>query len=240
MWKVQHLGGQREINELHLPLGQPVRLTLTSEDVIHDFFVPAFRAKVDVIPGRYTHIWFQPTQKGEFHLFCSQYCGTSHSLMVGTVVVQEPAEYQEWLNRHAEGSMALEGRKLFLKYRCASCHSADARARAPVLESLYMQQVPLNDGRTVIADETYLRESILQPDAKIVAGYQAIMPTFQGQLSEEEITRLIAFLKALGPGQTHAPGRVPRAPPSSASPGIPDRLPVDAAGATILPGAVPR
>jgi cytochrome c oxidase subunit II len=211
MWKLQHSGGQREINELHVPLGQPLKLSLISEDVIHDFFVPAFRAKVDVVPGNYSHLWFQPTKKGQYHLFCSQYCGTNHSGMIGTVYVQEPAEYQAWLNQRAEGSLALEGRKIFLKFRCTSCHSADAQARAPVLESLYLQRVPLRDGSTVVADETYLRESVLKPDAKIVAGYEAIMPTFQGQINEEEMIRLVAFLKALRPGET--PRRVDSAPP---------------------------
>jgi cytochrome c oxidase subunit 2 len=211
MWKVQHPGGQREINELHIPIGQPVKLILTSEDVIHDFFVPAFRAKVDVLPGRYSHTWFQATKTGPYHLFCSQYCGTNHSGMIGWVIVQEPAEYQAWLDRHAEGSLALEGRKLFLKYQCVSCHSADARASAPVLEGLYRQPVRLQDGRTVIADETYLRESILKPDAKIVAGFEAIMPTFQGQIDEDEMIKLIAFLKSLQPGQT--PPRIDDAEP---------------------------
>jgi cytochrome c oxidase subunit 2 len=223
MWKIQHPGGQREINELHIPLGQPVMLTLTSEDVIHDFFVPAFRTKVDVLPGRYVHTWFQATKTGQYHLFCSQYCGTNHSGMIGWVVVQEPAEYQAWLDHHAEGSLALEGRKLFLKYQCVSCHSADARARAPVLEGLFRQQVHLEDGRTVIADENYLRESILKPDAKIVAGYQPIMPTFQGQIDEEEMIRLIAFLKTLQPGQT--PPRIEDAEPPAAKPNILD-LPI--------------
>jgi cytochrome c oxidase subunit II len=216
MWKIQHLGGQREINELHIPLGVPIRLTLTSEDVIHDFFVPAFRTKVDVLPGRYVHTWFQATKTGRFHLYCSQYCGTNHSGMIGTVVVSDPADYQAWLKDRAEGSLALEGRKLFLYYRCVTCHSADAQARAPVLENLYGRQVPLNDGRTVAADDTYIRESILNPDAKIVAGYQPIMPTFQGQISEDDLIKLIEFIKALGPGET--PPRIESAPPPVAQP----------------------
>jgi cytochrome c oxidase subunit 2 len=223
MWKVQHPGGQREINELHVPVGTPVKLTLTSEDVIHDFFVPAFRVKVDVLPGRYVHTWFRPTKPGRYHLFCSQYCGTNHSGMVGTVIVQRPSDYREWLDSHAEGSLALEGRKLFLHYQCASCHSADARARAPVLEELFGQQVRLRDGRTVLADETYLRESILQPDAKIVAGFEPIMPTYQGQIDEEDIIKLIAFIKGLGPGQT--PRRVDSADPPANKPNLLD-LPV--------------
>jgi cytochrome c oxidase subunit 2 len=146
--------------------------------------------------------------------------------MVGWVVVQEPAEYQAWLSAHAEGSLALEGRKLFLKYQCVSCHSADAKARAPVLEGLYRQRVSLRDGRQVVADETYLRESIIKPDAKVVAGFEAIMPTFEGQISEDEMIRLIAFLKELGPGQT--PRRIDRAQPPSANPtllDLPVRLP---------------
>ncbi|HEV2970473.1 MAG TPA: cytochrome c oxidase subunit II [Pirellulales bacterium] len=216
MWKIQHLGGQREINELHVPLGVPIKLTLTSEDVIHDFFVPAFRTKVDVLPGRYVHTWFQATKTGRFHLYCSQYCGTNHSGMIGTVVVADPAEYQAWLKDRAEGSLALEGRKLFLYYRCVTCHSADAQARAPVLENLYGRQVPLNDGRTVTADDTYLRESILSPDAKIVAGYQPIMPTFQGQISEDDLIKLIEFIKALGLGET--PPRIDSAMPPVAQP----------------------
>jgi cytochrome c oxidase subunit II len=216
MWKIQHPEGQREINELHIPIGRPVKLILTSQDVIHDFFVPAFRTKVDVLPGRYVRTWFTATKTGQFRFFCAQYCGTNHSGMIGWVIVQEPAEYQAWLYQRAEGSLALEGRKLFLKYQCVSCHSADAGARAPVLEGLFGQSVPLRDGRTVIADETYLRESILEPDAKIVAGYEPIMPSYQGQLDEEEILKLVAFIKSLERGET--PPRIDSAVPPNARP----------------------
>jgi cytochrome c oxidase subunit 2 len=224
MWKFQHQTGQREINEIHIPVGRPVKLTLTSEDVIHDLFVPAFRTKIDVLPGRYVHTWFQATKPGRYHLFCSQYCGTNHSGMVGWVTVQEPAEFSDWLNSHAEGSLALQGRKLFLKLQCVTCHSANAKARAPVLEGLYGQTVPLQDGRKVIADEAYLRESILNPRAKIVAGWEPIMPTFDGQLAdpsedltqEEALIRLLAFLKALKPGQT--PVRTEDFPPPAVNP----------------------
>ncbi len=224
MWKFQHETGQREINELHLPLGRPVKLTLTSEDVIHDLFVPAFRTKVDVLPGRYVHTWYTPTKPGRYHLFCSQYCGTNHSGMVGWVTVQEPAEFSDWLTSHAEGSLALQGRKLFLKLQCVTCHSANAKARAPVLEGLYGQIVPLQDGRTVVADEAYLRESILNPRAKIVAGWEPIMPTFEGQLAdpsvdltqEEALIQLLAFLKSLKPGQT--PVRTEDFPPPAVDP----------------------
>ena len=141
MWKAQHPEGQREINELHVPVGKAVKLTLTSEDVIHDFGVPAFRLKIDVLPGRYVHTWFRATKTGTYHLFCDQYCGTNHAGMVGSIVVMETAEYERWLNGHAEGSMALEGRKLFLKLQCVSCHTGDSRARAPVLEDLFGREV---------------------------------------------------------------------------------------------------
>src|SRR6266852_7637739 len=195
MWKFQHPEGQREINELHVPTGRPFKLLLTSEDVIHSFFVPDFRVHMDVLPARYTSVWFQATRPGTYHLFCSQYCGTNHSGMIGRVVVMEPAEYQDWLHLHAEGSLALEGRKVFLKYRCLSCHSADQNARAPVLEELYGKVVAYRlpgetsrtqNWRTVIADEGYIRESIYYPGAKIVAAYDDLMPNYRGQVSEEE------------------------------------------------------
>ncbi|HZZ71969.1 MAG TPA: cytochrome c oxidase subunit II [Pirellulales bacterium] len=216
MWKLQHQQGQREINELHLPVGQPVRLTLTSEDVIHSFFVPDFRAKIDVLPGRYVHLWFEPTKIGRYDLFCSQYCGTNHSGMIGTVVVTSRADYEHWLDAHAEGSLALEGRKIFLKYRCVSCHSADAHARAPVLENLYLQCVALRNGGFALADDNYLRNSVMKPDAQVVLGYEPIMPTFQGQISEEEMVALLAFLKSLKAGET--PSRVESFPPPVAPP----------------------
>jgi cytochrome c oxidase subunit II len=218
MWKFQHPEGQREINELHVPVGRPIKIMLTSEDVIHSFFVPDFRVHMDVLPGRYTTVWFEATQPGSYRLFCSQYCGTNHAGMGGKVVVMEPKEYQEWLDLHAEGSLALQGRKTFLKYRCASCHSADEDARAPVLEELYGRRVHLRDGRTVLADEGYLRESILQPSVKVVAGWEPIMPTFHGQVTEEEIYELIAFLRGLRRGET--PRRVEDFPPPNATPAI--------------------
>ena len=211
MWKFQHPEGQREINALHVPVGHAVRMLLTSEDVIHSFFVPAFRIHMDVLPERFTSVWFQPTEPGTYHLFCSQYCGTEHAQMAGTVVAMEPADYQHWLQSTAEGSLALQGRKIFLKYRCISCHSADADARAPVLEGLFGQQVALRDGRTVVADEDYIRESILHPAAKIVAGYDPIMPTFEGIVSTEELVQLIGYIRSLEPGQT--PRRVESFPP---------------------------
>ncbi|MHB1033087.1 MAG: cytochrome c oxidase subunit II [Pirellulales bacterium] len=218
MWKFQHPEGQREIDALHVPLGQPVRLLMTSEDVIHSLFIPDFRIHMDLLPERYTSVWFQASRVGMYRLFCSQYCGTSHAGMSGVVVVMEPADYEKWLRQSAEGSMALEGRKTFLKYRCASCHSADADARAPVLEELFDTTVVLADGSAVKADENYLRESIIYPSAKIVAGYENIMPTFKGQVDEEDIFELIAFIKALKRGQT--PERVETFPPPATTPTI--------------------
>jgi cytochrome c oxidase subunit 2 len=218
MWKFQHPEGQREINALHVPAGKPIKILLTSEDVIHSFFVPAFRVHMDVLPDRYSSAWFEASRPGSYHLFCSQYCGTSHASMIGTVVVLPAADYQVWLEEHAEGSLALEGRKTFLKYRCLSCHSADENARAPVLEGLYERTVPLRDGGAVLADEAYFRESIVHPAAKVVAGYQAIMPTFQGQISEQEIVSLIAYFKSLQPGET--PQRVEAYPPPADTPPI--------------------
>jgi len=202
MWKLQHPDGQREINELHVPVGQPVKLIITSEDVIHSFFIPDFRIKQDAVPGRYTFAWFEAIKPGRFRIYCAEYCGTDHSHMIGWVVAQDPADYQEWLSSRADRSLATRGRQRFLQFQCVTCHSADSQARAPNLEGLYNRPVPLQDGRTVIADENYLRESILNPRAKVVAGYVPIMPTFQGQMQEEELLELLAFIKALRPGET--------------------------------------
>jgi cytochrome c oxidase subunit 2 len=218
MWKVQHPGGQSEINELHIPAGQPVKLVMTSEDVIHSFYVPAFRTKQDVVPGRYTRTWFQATKTGDYHLFCAEYCGTEHSRMGGWVHVMEPADYQKWLAERPFRSMAVEGRNLFYQWQCVSCHS-DTDNKAPVLGGLYGRTVQLRDHAPVVADEDYIRESILKPDAKVVLGYEPIMPPFllkkspddkEGMLSEEDVMKLIAFIKSLGRGET--PPRVEEAP----------------------------
>jgi cytochrome c oxidase subunit II len=211
MWKAQHVGGQREINQLHVPVGRPVKLTMISQDVIHSFFVPAFRIHQDVLPNRYTTAWFEASKPGKYHLFCSQYCGTDHAKMIGEVIVMSKEEFAQWLTQGPDGSPAAEGRKLFMKLQCVTCHSADSKARAPVLEGLFGSEVPLRDGRRVRADDAYLRESILVPDAKIVAGFQPIMPTYKGQVDEEEMLQLLAFIKGLGPGQT--PKRTENAEP---------------------------
>jgi cytochrome c oxidase subunit 2 len=220
MWKFQHPEGEREINELHVPTGKPIKVVLTSEDVIHSFFVPDFRVHMDVLPDRYTEVWFEPTAPGDYHLFCSQYCGTNHAGMIGWVHVMKPGDYQDWLNHHAEGSLALEGRKVFLKYRCVSCHGGEAsqHARAPTLEDLYRSRVRLSDGGSVIADDGYIREHILYPGRKVVLGWQNIMPSFKGQVSEEEIVELIAYIKSLRGGQT--PQRVEDFPPPADTPPI--------------------
>jgi cytochrome c oxidase subunit 2 len=199
MWKAQQPNGLKEINELHVPVGKDVRLILASEDVIHDFYVPAFRVKMDVVPGHYNTMWFRPTKAGRYHFFCSQYCGTNHAIMGGWVTVMEPSEYAAWLSgtSGSGGNPVVAGEKLFTEKACATCHVGAGVGRAPSLNGVYGAKVLLADGSTVIADEAYIRESILQPNAKIVAGYQPVMPTFQGQVTEEQILALTAYIKSL-------------------------------------------
>jgi cytochrome c oxidase subunit 2 len=201
MWKVQYPGGQREINELHVPTGRPVKLTLASEDVIHSFFIPAFRLKHDVVPGSYQTYWFEATTPGRYHIFCAEYCGTGHSDMGGWVTVMEPKDYEDWLSGGAGGgSMVEQGQKLFEQYGCVTCHLLDTQGRCPILRNVFGKPVELEDGRTVIADEAYVRESILNPNAKIVKGFKRdIMPVFQGQISEEGLLQLIVYIKSLSP-----------------------------------------
>jgi cytochrome c oxidase subunit 2 len=209
MWKVQHMTGQREINELHVPVGVPVRLVLTSEDVIHSFFVPAFRMKKDAVPGRYATEWFKATKPGRYHLFCAEYCGAKHSAMIGWIVAMEPKDYQAWLSGAGGGvSLAASGQKLFQELACVTCHRADTGGRGPNLDGLFGKEVRLGNGGTVKADEAYIRESIVNPSAKVVAGYQPIMPTFQGLVEEEGLMQLIAYIQSLpGPAVKAAPGR---------------------------------
>jgi cytochrome c oxidase subunit 2 len=209
MWKLEHLEGQREINELHIPVGRAVRLTMTSEDVIHSFFVPAFRTKQDAVPGRYTTTWFKPTKAGKYHLFCAEYCGTNHSRMGGWVYVMEPRDYEAWLSGGTSGgSLAENGQKLFEELACGNCHKPDGSGRCPSLTGLFGKTVQLVGGATVQADEAYIRESILQPQAKIVAGYGPIMPTFQGLVTEEGVMQLIEYIKSLGPQPGAQTGRM--------------------------------
>jgi cytochrome c oxidase subunit 2 len=206
MWKLQHTEGQRELNELHVPVGKNIKLIMTSQDVIHSFYVPAFRLKQDVIPGRYTTMWFKATKPGTYHLFCAQYCGTQHSGMIGEVVVMEPAEYQTWLSGGvASGTLAQNGQALFTQLGCSTCHRFDVQGRGPNLTGVYGKPVLLDDGRTVIADENYVRESILVPGAKIVSGFKPVMPSFQGQVSEEQLTSLVEYVKSLSLSSSQAP-----------------------------------
>jgi len=200
MWKLEHPTGKREINELHVPLGQPVKLTMTSEDVIHSFYIPAFRVKNDVVPGKYTQLWFTPTQLGSYNIFCTEYCGTEHSKMTGFVHVMSPADYQLWLRGVSKGPQLPPeeaGAKLFVAKGCQVCHSGLPGALGPKLNGLYGGKTKLMDGSEVEANEEYIRESILNSMAKIKAGFAPVMPLFKGQITEEETMQLIAYIKSL-------------------------------------------
>jgi cytochrome c oxidase subunit 2 len=198
MWKIQHPEGQREINTLHVPVGRPVKLTMTSEDVIHSFYIPAFRVKMDVLPGRYTELWFKPTKTGVYHLFCAEYCGTKHSGMIGKVVVMEPADFEVWLSGAPPGETPEQaGARLFTQFNCHTCHERGPTSRGPSLHEILGKTVKLRTGESAAVDETYLRESILLPNAKVVAGFEPVMPVYQGQLSEEQVIQLIAYIKSL-------------------------------------------
>jgi cytochrome c oxidase subunit II len=199
MWKIQHPQGNREINTLHVPVGKPVKLIMTSQDVIHSFYIPAFRIKQDVLPGRYTTQWFQATTPGEYHLFCAEYCGTSHSGMIGKVVVMEPAEYEQWLAGAVSGiAMGSTGQQLFQQYGCQTCHKSESGQRGPALDGLFGSKVTLASGQSVVADQEYIRESILNPSAKIVSGFSALMPTYRTQLTSEQVNQLVEYVKSLG------------------------------------------
>ena len=198
MWTLQHAGGPREIDELHIPAGRPVKLVMTSQDVIHDFSLPVLRIKQDVLPGRYTSLWFTATKPGDYHIFCSQYCGTDHSRMIGRVVVLAPAEFERWLEgAAAPQTMAAQGAARFREYGCSGCHGPSASVHAPKLEGLFGRPVQLADGSTVVADERYIRDSVLLPDKEIVAGYAPIMPSFRGQIGEDELQQLIEYIKSM-------------------------------------------
>jgi cytochrome c oxidase subunit 2 len=218
MWKIQHLTGQREISELHVPVGVPIKLNLTSEDVIHSFYVPAFRIKKDAVPGRYNVAWFQATKPGRYHLFCAEYCGTKHSAMTGWVEVMEPARFQAWLAGGAAGtSLAAAGEKLFADLACVTCHRPDSEGRGPVLEGLFGKPVRLQSGESVTADEAYIRESIVTPSARLVAGFQPVMPTYQGLVSEEGLMQLIAYIRTLKAPSDRDTGAAAGPPPREGS-----------------------
>jgi cytochrome c oxidase subunit 2 len=221
MWKFQHVTGQREINELHIPTGQPIKILIGSEDVLHSVYIPAFRTKMDAIPGRTTTMWFTPTRPGRYHLFCAEYCGTRHSGMIGSIVVMDPREFEVWLaGGPAATNMAAAGAQLFSDLACVTCHRDDGQGRGPALQGVFGSPVLLQTGQTVTADDAYVRESILNPQAKIVQGYPPLMPTFQGMVSEEQLNQLIAYVKSLAaarpPGQ---PSGAPQGQPSAPAPG---------------------
>ena len=203
MWKIEHGGGQREINTLHVPIGRPIELLMTSEDVIHDFSIPAFRIKHDVLPGRYESLWFQASAPGRYHLFCTQLCGVDHSSMGGQVVAMTPGDYAQWLSdNRAADDLATQGRALFVRYGCSGCHNAEGRGgggtvRAPSLNGVYGHPVPLMDGRVVTADDQYIRDSILMPSRDVAAGYENRMPSFAGVIPEADLLRLVAYIKSL-------------------------------------------
>jgi cytochrome c oxidase subunit 2 len=227
MWRAQHPDGQREINELHVPLGRRIKLTMTSEDVIHAYFIPAFRTKTDVVPGRYTNSWFTPTKVGTYHLFCAEYCGTQHSGMIGKVVVMDYPDYQNWLRGVPKDKTPAEaGAQLFTSNACNNCHLDNNTGRGPSLQNLYGSEVKLADGSTVKVDEAYLRESILNPGAKVVAGYTNDMPTFQGLLTEEQVAMIIQYIKSVGPRQGAASAATPV--PAAQPGGAPAAQPVSA------------
>ena len=199
MWKIQHPEGKREINELHVPLGQPVQLTMASEDVIHSFYIPAFRTKKDVVPGRYTTLWFEATKVGEYHLFCAEYCGTQHSTMIGKVTVMEQEDYQQWLSGGVSGeTMVQAGERQFKQLGCNTCHKGVSGGRGPTLVGVYGKPVQMDNGENILADESYIRESILNPQAKIVHGFKPIMPTFQGQINEETLVQILTYIQSIG------------------------------------------
>ncbi|MCO6187780.1 cytochrome c oxidase subunit II [Rhizobium sp. L1K21] len=198
MWKFQHAGGQREINELHVPVGKDVKVVLASQDVIHSLYIPALRIKQDAVPGRYTELWFNAEKPGTYWLACAEFCGTDHSAMTGKFIALRPADYSRWLAENgSDGSLAAEGEKLFVSSGCSGCHSPDAKVHAPSLAGLYGRPVPLENGDVVTADDQYIRDSILLPQSQIAAGYPHIMPTFENILSEEDVLKLVAYVKSL-------------------------------------------
>jgi cytochrome c oxidase subunit II len=230
MWKIQHSTGQREINELHVPVGRKIKLIMTSEDTIHDFFIPAFRIKADVLPGKYTMQWFEATKPGTYHLFCAEYCGMNHSGMIGSIIVMQPTEFDSWLSGNiSQQSPAVAGQQLFQSLGCVSCHGANGEGgRGPALVGLFGSKVFFNNGQTLTADEVYIRESIEDPQAKVVNGFNPIMPTFQGQVTPEQLIQIISYIKSLqisnpqattpaAPAVKGAPARQPSAmpPPNS-------------------------
>jgi len=220
MWKFQHPGGQAEINDLHVPVNQPVLIRMISQDVIHGLYIPALRIQMETLPGRYTELWFNASHAGTYRLFCSEYCGTDHSAMDGLLTVMEPAAYEDWLSANGGSqSMAAAGARLFTADGCAGCHAGTATVRAPSLVGLAGSPVPLEDGRTIFADDTYIRDKILNPDHNKIAGYKQVMPSFNGIIAEDDLLKLVAYVKAFGQPGSQSSGRQQAANQSSASPG---------------------
>jgi cytochrome c oxidase subunit II len=222
MWKAEHPGGQHEIDSLHIPINRPVQLTMISQDVFHSFSIPAFRVKREVIPGRYSTVWFEATAAGTYHLFCTQYCGTDHSAMIGDIVAMTPDDYQKWVSGSTSGaSLAQNGERLFASLGCNSCHSGAASARGPNLAQVYGSQLQLTDGSTVTANDAFLREAILNPSTRVTAGYAPIMPTYQGQVSEEGLIDLVEYIKNLNTNyriqQTLTAAQLPPGPAGASS-----------------------
>ena len=207
MWKFQHMNGRREINHLHVPIGTDVKLIMGTEDVIHSFFVPAFRIKQDVVPGKLTTTWFRATKPGEFRLFCAEYCGTNHSRMIGSVIVMPPAEFERWVSGETGATPVQAGKIVFEKFQCNTCHVPGQTARGPDFQGLFGKPVQLTTGDVVIADENYIRRSIMDPGAQVVAGFQPIMPTFKNLITEEQLLQLIAYIRSLGDQKTGSTGQ---------------------------------
>ena len=200
MWKAQHPGGQREINALHVPVGQDVRLVMASQDVIHSFYIPALRIKQDVVPGRYETMWFRADRVGRYHLFCAEYCGTDHARMGGWVTVMNPRDFADWLQAQGgQETLAAQGEQLFHRYGCSGCHEPGGTVRAPNLDGVFGSPVPLSDGSVVVADDSYVRDSILDPKKQVAAGYAPVMPTFAGQIREDDLAKLVAYIESIGP-----------------------------------------
>jgi cytochrome c oxidase subunit II len=217
MWKAQHLTGQREINQLHVPVGTPVKLLISSEDVIHSYYIPAFRQKIDAVPGKTTTMWFEASKPGTYQLFCAEYCGTQHSGMIGKVVAMEPREYQQWLGAGAPvGTLTSSGQQQFETLGCVTCHREDGKGRGPSLVGVFGQPQKMANGTTALADEAYLRESILNPQAKMVQGYPPLMPSYQGQISEDALVTLLAYIKSLDEPAAAAPATHEGAAPAGA------------------------
>jgi cytochrome c oxidase subunit 2 len=199
MWKFQHPGGQAEINDLHVPVNEPILINMISQDVIHSLYIPALRIQMETLPGRYTQLWFKADRPGAYRLLCTEFCGTDHSTMVGMLYVMTPADYGNWLTHAGSAnSLATAGERLFSALGCSGCHTAGSQVRAPSLIGLYGQPVPQQDGGSKIADDTYLRDKILNPDSNLVAGYKQVMPSFKGIVHEDDMIRLIAYIKRLG------------------------------------------